>query len=177
MLPLRVQGPHSEQQSPNECSSALARIRIPPRPDSGGLGWGSAAHGCNTSPGDAKVRPARRTLALVALVKLPHPSPLHQRRAGVVYGKILDTLRRGQGSLDFCFLSTALQPRTAKSGSQEQMQGRCAGHQLKLGPLLPSHLGRAPGGPRTGLSGSLCIGPSAGTGGRGRSRSLCLPPC
>lgn len=30
MLPLRVQGPHSEQQSPNECSSALARIRIPP---------------------------------------------------------------------------------------------------------------------------------------------------
>lgn len=73
----------------------------------------------------------------MALVKLPRPSPLHQRRAGGVYGKILDTLRRGQGSLDFCFLSTALQPRTAKSDSQEQMQGRCAGHQLKLGPLLP----------------------------------------
>lgn len=58
MLLLRVQGPHSEQQSPNECSSALARIRIPPAriPEV----WAGALrqHGCNTSPGDAKLRPA-----------------------------------------------------------------------------------------------------------------------
>lgn len=95
-------------------------------------------HGFNTSPGDAKVRPGLRPLALGALVRcLPTPSTLQQCSAGGIYGKVLDTFQRGQRSLEFCLLSSALRPRRVKSASREQMKGRCAGHQLELGPRLP----------------------------------------